>query len=157
MGIGWGYDYWHHSDYSIPTRRLITILLTLHPTNVVAFSRNNKWKTSIFRRYRSEWFTPWLMLTTTRWTRDLHPLHRWSISSKMTSSCLIDVEGDTASQHEGPTANVQPNYKYGSRLIGTTTSTEASQGGLLDYHNSATYPEGLQMILRWNTVSIMIE
>ena len=101
MGIGWGYDYWHHSDYSIPTRRLITILLTLHLTNVVAFSRNNKWKTSIFRRYRSEWFTPWLMLTTTRWTRDLHPLHRWSISSKMTSSCLIDVEGDTASQHVG--------------------------------------------------------
>ena len=101
MGIGWGYDYWHHSDYSIPTRRLITILLTLHLTNVVAFSRNNKWKTSIFRRYRSEWFTPWLMLTTTRWTRDLHPLHRWSISSKMTSSCLIDVEGDTASQHMG--------------------------------------------------------
>ena len=27
---------------------------------------------------------------------------------------FIDVEGDTASQHVGPTANVHPNYKYGS-------------------------------------------
>ena len=98
------------------------------------------------RRYRSGCFTPWLMLTTTRWTRDRHPLHRWSTSSKMTSWCFIDVEGDTASQHVGPTANVQPNYKYGSFrycrnytyctvvfAIAETTRTVAAQDGWLGY------------------------
>ena len=65
----------------------------------------------------------------------------------MTSSCLIDVEGDTASQHEGPTANVQPNYKCGSRLIGTTTSTVVAQDGWLGYCLYTQSFSGLDMVL----------
>ena len=109
------------------------------------------------RRYRSEWFTPWLMLTTTRWTRDHHSLHRWSTSSKMTSSCLIDIEGDTASQHKGrrqvsiqTTSTVVRancmNYKYGSCpglmawLLSEHTILFRTQSfsGRGMYHNSAT-------------------
>ncbi len=105
------------------------------------------------RRYRSEWFTPWRMLTTTRWTRDRHPLHRWSTSGKMTSSFLIDVEGDTASQHMSRRQVSIQTTSTVVRAIAGTTSTVAAQDWWLDYclytqsfsgrcmyHNSVTPP-----------------
>jgi len=66
----------------------------------------------------------------------------------MTSSCLIDVEGDTASQNEGRRQmSIQTTSTVVGHLWTRTTSTVAAQDGWLDYCLYTQSFSGLDTVL----------